>query len=58
LELSDGERPWDDIVARLDAGDREAVRELLADFGEVDRNHAAAHLSSGDLARLLAMLGV
>ena len=53
-----GDRPWDEIVARLDAGDREAVRELLADFGEVDRNHAAAHLSSSDLARLLGMLDV
>lgn len=52
------ERPWDEIVDRLDAGDEAGVRELLADWSESDRTHAAAHLSSADLARLFTLIEV
>ncbi|MCR9096240.1 MAG: magnesium transporter [bacterium] len=52
------ETRWDEIVELLDEGDVGDLRERFAEWSESDRTHAAAHLSSGDLARLFDALDV
>ena len=52
------ETRWDEIVELLDEGALEELRERFTEWSEADRTHAAAHLSSSDLARLFDALDV
>ncbi len=48
--------PWFELERRLESGDLEGVRSLLASWSEDDRTHSLSHLSSDSLARLLDAL--
>lgn len=48
--------PWDEIVELLDADDIARLRNRFEEWSESDQTHAAAHLSSENLARLLDTL--
>ncbi len=50
-------RLWEQLAALAEAGEREALAELVDGLGEADRVHAFAHLEAEGRAAVLALLG-
>ena len=50
------ESPWEELEDLLERGAEAEIRDRFEEWSELDRTHAAAHLSSGDLARLFDIL--